>query len=173
MAGIGSHQSARMDSEEWLTPPWLLKKLPHFNLDPCAAIDQPWSTADQHLTREDDGLSRRWWGHVFCNPPYGKHTATWLERMADHNNGIALIFARTDTVMFQKWVFQRAEGILFLAGRLTFCRTDGTPAAHNSGGPSCLVGYGHEAEQALQMSTLNGQYVDLYDPTRHYFWSTS
>jgi hypothetical protein len=86
--------------------------------------------------------------------------------MTEHDNGIALIFARTDTAMFHKWVFSKAEGILFLTGRLTFYRLDGTPAPHNSGAPSCLVAYGHRAEQTLRISRIKGQYVDLYDTWR-------
>ena len=31
------------------------------------------------------------------NPPYGKFTAKWLEKFINHRNGIALVFARTDT----------------------------------------------------------------------------
>jgi hypothetical protein len=167
MAGIGSHQSARMDSEEWLTPPHILNQILPFDLDPCAAVNQPWETAYHHLTKEDDGLYHQWKGHVFCNPPYGQKTAAWLERMVQHNNGIALIFARTETAMFHKWVWQQAEGILFLAGRLTFYRPDGTPAQHNAGGPSCLIAYGSLALEKLKRCTIKGHFINLNDT-----WST-
>ena len=166
MAGIGSHQSARMDTEEWLTPPDLLRQLGHFDLDPCSAINQPWPTAEHHFTKKLDGLGQQWSGHVFCNPPYGQQTATWLERMADHNDGIALIFARTETVMFHKWVWQQAEGILFLAGRLTFYRPDGTPAQHNAGGPSCLVAYGPLALETLSLCSIKGHFTNLNNTWR-------
>ncbi len=47
------------------------------------------------------------------------------------------------------WPF--ATSILFLKGRLTFHRPDGStpPTGHNSGGPSCLIAYGPEAHQRL------------------------
>ena len=36
--GIGGHQSANMRTEEWLTPPEILKPLGEFDLDPCSPI---------------------------------------------------------------------------------------------------------------------------------------
>ena len=166
MAGMGAHQSTRMESDDWLTPPDLLAKLGKFDLDPCASINQPWATAKHHLTREDDGLYHQWNGHVFCNPPYGRQAEQWLERMAQHNNGIALTFARTEIAMFHKWIWQQASGLLFLAGRLKFCRPDGTPGKSTGGAPSCLVAYGQRAFDTLAMSNINGQFINLDDTWR-------
>lgn len=58
MAGIGSHQSARMKNDEWLTPPHVLKALGTFNLDPCAPIKRPWEMAEQHYTVQDNDILR-------------------------------------------------------------------------------------------------------------------
>ncbi|WP_460894836.1 DNA N-6-adenine-methyltransferase, partial [Rufibacter soli] len=88
--GIGSHQSARMLKDEWLTPPDIIKALGEFDLDPCAPIVRPWEMANNHFTIEDDGLNQVWEGRIWCNPPYGLEAAKWLERMAVHGNGIAL-----------------------------------------------------------------------------------
>jgi hypothetical protein len=92
---IGGHQSAAMLNDEWLTPPEILQALGPFDLDPCAPIKRPWPMAAEHYTVEDNGLAQPWVGRVWCNPPYGLETARWLNRMAQHGNGIALIFART------------------------------------------------------------------------------
>lgn len=35
---IGSHQSARMKSDTWLTPPDIIKSLGEFDLDPCSPV---------------------------------------------------------------------------------------------------------------------------------------
>lgn len=43
--GMGSHQSAAMLKDEWLTPPEIIKALggpESFDLDPCAPIKRPW-----------------------------------------------------------------------------------------------------------------------------------
>lgn len=85
------------------------------------------------------------------NCPYGNVLGAWLNRLALHNNGIALLFGRTDTRAFQRDVFPFTSGILFVRGRLTFHRPNGDPApeGHNSGGPSVLIGYGSEALRRL------------------------
>ncbi len=51
--GIGSHQSAKMKKDEWLTPPSILELLGDFDLDPCAPINRPWSMAKNHFTIKD------------------------------------------------------------------------------------------------------------------------
>jgi hypothetical protein len=103
------------------------------------------------INEKENGLLCNWSGFVWCNPPYGKSLGVWLERMALHNNGIALVFARTDTKAFHSHVWPYASSLLFLRGRITFCTPQGKPAplGHNSGGPSVLIGYGWEAWQRL------------------------
>lgn len=107
--GIGGHHSHAAGKDEWLTPPEMLARLGHFDLDLCAPVlsRRPWSTADRHFTIEDNGLSLGWHGRVWCNPPYGAAAAQWLARLSDHGNGIALIFARTETRMFFEHVWNK------------------------------------------------------------------
>lgn len=144
----------------WLTPPDIIAALGPFDLDPCAAPEpRPWPTADHHYTEAEDGLSRPWFGRVWCNPPFGSQTSAWLERMAAHGNGIALAFARTDTAMFHEWVFSRADAVLFLAGRPHFYTPAGSRAKGNSGGPICLIAYGTENARLLRDSGIRGAYT--------------
>jgi len=161
MNGIGSHQSARMLNDEWLTPPNIILDLGPFDLDPCAPIVRPWETARKHFTINDNGLLQEWSGFVWCNPPYGSQTGIWLDRMALHNNGIALIFARTETDMFFKSVWNKATSVLFIKGRLYFCYIDGAIAKANSGAPSVLVAYGPTADMKLRNAKLKGKYIAL------------
>lgn len=157
--GIGSHQASRSMNEEWLTPPDILEALGPFDLDPCAPIVRPWPMAKEHYDISQDGLSLPWHGFVWCNPPYGRHNIVWLERMAEYGNGIALIFARTETAMFYKHVWPAATSLLFLHGRLHFHYVDGSRAKGNCGGPSVLIAYGEEASSRLQTSGLDGTFV--------------
>lgn len=144
----------------WLTPPEILRRLGPFDLDPCAAPEpRPWATANHHITLPADGLQAEWHGRVWCNPPFGVHTAGRLERMARHGNGIALAFARTDTAMFQRFVWPHAAAVLFVAGRPHFHFPDGRRAPGNSGGPICLIAYGASNAQALSRSGIAGQVV--------------
>lgn len=162
---MGSHQSAAMKSDVWLTPPWIVKALGPFDLDPCSPLDRPWDTAKKHYTIEDDGLSHEWDGNVWMNPPYGAQAATWLGRLAKHNEGTALVFARTETRMFFDWVWPYASALLFIEGRLHFHRADGTRAKANSGAPSVLIAYGDRSARKLINSSVPGARVDLRKAT--------
>lgn len=157
-------------NDEWLTPPEILRALGEFDLDPCAAVGQPWPTAKRMLTIEDDGLSTRWQGRVWLNPPYGRAMKTWLARLADHGNGVAFVFARTDTDVFHAHVFGKATAMLFLKGRIPFLRINAAGEAKrtrdHAPAPSVLIAYDSAEHvtfnsEALRKSGLNGAYVDL------------
>lgn len=143
----------------WLTPPDIVEALGQFDLDPCASVGQPWQTASTQYTVEDDGLAQDWKGRVWCNPPYGPHSGQWLDRMAEHRNGIALIFARTETEMFFEKVWNKADALLFLQGRLFFHYPDGVRAEHNAGAPSVLLAYGQPNVRDLMRSGIAGALV--------------
>lgn len=159
--GIGSHHSKRMGHDEWLTPPYILKALGDFDLDPCSPIKRPWPTAAQHFTKLDDGLSQPWCGRAFVNPPYGLKIGDWLSRCAEHGNVTALIFARTETHAWVKHVWGKAHSILFLWGRVFFHRVDGERAKVNSGAPSALISYNTANTRALERSKIPGYLVRL------------
>ncbi len=148
--GIGGHHRAyRGKTDDWLTPPEILHALGDFDLDPCAPRPRPWDTAKKHYTADDDGLFQEWEGRVWLNPPYGPQTGEWLDKLAKHGDGVALIFARTETKTFFKYVWGKAHTLLFIRGRLTFYTIDGKLANANSGGPSVLVAYGRENHLSL------------------------
>ncbi len=147
---------------EWLTPPAIIKALGSFDLDPCSPINRPWPTAAHHFTVEDDGLAQPWNGRVWLNPPYDHHAERWLERLAEHGDGIALIFARTDTRSFHSQVWRRADAALFLLGRLRFHLVDGSLPTHtNCGAPSVLVAYGKDNVSQLKSCGLAGAFINL------------
>ena len=160
--GIGGHQRAyEGHSDEWLTPPSIIESLGKFDLDPCSPIKRPWPTATTHYTSLDNGLALNWNGRVWLNPPYGAETGKWLQKLADHGNGIALIFARTETDMFFKYGWERADSMLFLRGRLHFHTVEGVRAKSNAGAPSVLIAYGKNNTEALNVSNLVGKIITL------------
>lgn len=148
--GMGGHQSANMLKDEWLTPPEIIRALGPFDLDPCSPINRPWDTAKHHMTILDDGLKRDWTGRVWLNPPYGKEAAAWLNKLGEHGNGIALIFARTETEMFFDHVWNKAQALLFFKGRLYFHHVTGERARANAGAPSVLIAYGSDNVKSLE-----------------------
>lgn len=161
---IGSHHSNRIGTYEWLTPPEIIKELGPFDLDPCAPKIRPWNTAKHHYhlpagPLKKDGLDQEWFGRVWLNPPYGKQTGRWLKTLALHGNGIALVFARTETKKFFDWVWPYCSGILFLKGRLAFYTGDGIRAKSNAGGPSVLIAYGIKNAKILKASHIEGHFL--------------
>lgn len=157
----GHHRAYEGETNVWLTPPDLLAKLGTFDLDPCAATSRPWDTAKKHFTIEDDGLAQDWtpYNRIWLNPPYGPHTGIWLKRLAEHGNGIALIFARTETRPWFNYVWGKADAILFLAKRLWFYTEKGEIGKTGSGAPSALIAYGKTNIQSLRESGLSGAMV--------------
>lgn len=154
---LSSHQSPISRTCDWLTPPEWISILGPFDLDPCASIDQPWTTAENQWTY--DGLNRKWRGFVWLNPPYGppKVIEPWMMLMADHQNGIACIPARTETFCWHQYVWGAADLVLFVRGRPHFHRpVTGERAKANSGAPIALVAYGKEAMRRLTNCPIAG-----------------
>ena len=148
------------NNDEWLTPPSVIDALGTFDLDPCSPIERPWDTALSHYSELDDGLASQWSGRVWCNPPYGRETFKWLSKLAEHGNGVGLIFARTETIGFHEQVWAKADAIFFFKGRLKFHYVDGTQG-DSANAPSCLIAYGKNNVKSLEDSGLKGKLVHL------------
>lgn len=150
--------------ERWLTPPNIVEALGRFDLDPCGAPGHNLAEKTFLLENGDDGLTDEWFGRVWLNPPYGNKTTDFIKKLANHGNGIALIFARTETKMWFTEVWPKADAVFFIKGRIYFLDPDGNRASSNSGAPSAFVAYGKENVKALQNSGIEGKLV-LLDKT--------
>lgn len=144
--------------DEWLTPPELIKALGEFDLDPCSPIERPWDTAKNHYSELDNGLMMPWEGRVWCNPPYGDQAQYWLEKCAMHGDCVALTFARTETKMFFNCVWDKADAVLFIKGRLKFYHVDGKQG-DSAGAPSVLIAYGQQNVEALRNCSIPGKFL--------------
>lgn len=135
-------QSHEGETNIWLTPRWILDALGSFDLDPAGY--ENWATADKHFFTS--GLELTWFGRVWLNPPYGREVGCWLKKLESHGNGIALVFARTDTSWFQSLNWDAAN---FIKGRIKFLRPDLTEAT-NAGTPNVLLAFGSENVKAIK-----------------------
>lgn len=153
-------EKAKNSTVEWLTPPELVKKLGTFDLDPCTPINPPFKHAKINFSIVDDGLSKDWFGRVYMNPPYGKGMELWLEKLKIHGNGIALIFARTETKCFFSHVWDDANAVLFVKGRIKFYNIKGEQVG-TPGSPSVFIAYGEENADALMNSKIAGKFIRL------------
>lgn len=162
------HQSTVSQSIDWLTPPEWLDRLGAFDLDPCASVGQPWATARVMYTIHDDGLAQPWTGRVWLNPPFGRAATQWLERLAAHGDGIALLPAATETALWYRHVWPKASAVLFAHGRPRFrLPVTGEAAAHNSGCDIALIAYGATNRAALIGCDLGVVVTVEYLPERH------
>lgn len=113
-------------TDDWATPQDFFDKLDlefQFTLDPCADLHN--HQCARYYNREQDGLIHDWGGkRVFCNPPYGKEIAKWVQKSFEESRKkntlvVMLIPARTDTKYFHDFIYGKAE-IRFIRGRLKF-----------------------------------------------------
>jgi hypothetical protein len=133
-------------TNEWFTPKLIFSKCGDFDLDPCGSIR--WPIAKK--TYYKDGLEKKWFGRVWLNPPYGNDIYKWTEKIKIHNNGLLLVYNRSDTKWFQN-IAIHATWILFLKGRVRFVRSDSLKEAKRSGGsPSVLMAFGLQERPKLK-----------------------
>jgi hypothetical protein len=138
------------ENVEWYTPRSVFDASGvRVDLAPCSpGGGKCFVPALKHYTVEDDGLRQPWGGFVWCNPPYGRHTRVWLERMRDHGDGIALVFSRTGSSWFQE-VAHTASSVVFVSGRIKFVSAVTGEPAGSAGADSVLLGWGSMADEAL------------------------
>jgi len=160
---------AAQTTDSWLTPPELLWGSPRerfsglgpFDLDPCTPEEgMPWPTASAMLKPSDDGLVAPWPedAFVFMNPPFGRGQDAWMKKMANHpGGGIALVFARTETLWFQRFVINHpnVSALVFQQGRLKFHRANGEVGAAPPAGPAWIA-YGEEGTRRLKLAVKEG-----------------
>lgn len=154
----------------WLTPPELIWGSPRegysglgpFDLDPCTPEEgMPWPTATTMLKPSDDGLTTGWAedASVLLNPPFGRGQESWMKKLAEHpGGGIALVFARTETRWFQRFVLNHpnVSALVFQEGRLKFHRANGDVGEAPPAG-SVWVAYGEEGARRLKRAVKEGQ----------------
>lgn len=109
----------------WETPFDLFEKLDetfNFNTDVCASKDN--AKCKNFFDIDVNGLSQRWEGNCWMNPPYGREQIKWIEKAHDESTKgstvVCLIPARPDTKIWHNIIFKKAKVICFIKGRLKF-----------------------------------------------------
>lgn len=148
-------------TDEWYTPPEIINVLGEFDLDPCAPVKPLWQTAKVMYNKNDDGLKQVWNGRVWLNPPYSRPLIEqFVKRMVEHGNGIALLFNRCDSKMFQDIIFQKATAMKFLRNRIRFYREDGE-RGDSPGCGSILIAFGEDNAEILRTCSIEGKYIQI------------
>lgn len=124
-------------------------------------IAKLWQTATQMYNKNHDGLTKDWVGRVWLNPPYSRPLIErFVKRLAEHGNGIALLFNRCDSKMFQDVIFEKATAMKFLRNRIRFFRPDGT-RGDSPGCGSILIAFGEDNADILRTCNIAGKYVRI------------
>src|SRR5262249_39764274 len=97
---LGSHQRSIGETQNHITPKWIMDKSGPYDLDPAAADPRPWDCAQVNWSC--NGLDRPWFGSVYLNPPFNRYeVGEWIARLAQHNCGITLLHARVEAGWFE------------------------------------------------------------------------
>lgn len=127
------------NTDEWSTPDWLFNDLNtkyHFDLDVCATPEN--AKCKHYYTKAQDGLSQKWFGNCWMNPPYGRQIGVWIKTAYQKIVGgecdlvCMLLPARTDTAWWHDYCMKGE--ITFIRGRLKFSNAKG-----NAPFPSVIV----------------------------------
>jgi phage N-6-adenine-methyltransferase len=130
-----SHRARGTGWNEWYTPAPYIEAaravLGEIDLDPATSeIAQMVIRARAVFTKEDDGLSREWFGHVWLNPPYAQplislFTTKMVEEITAGRvqAAIMLTHAYTDTEWFRQTA--KVAAAICYSKRIRFWAPDG------------------------------------------------
>ena len=151
-----------VSSDEWYTPKWVIEELGPFDLDPCAPMEPLYEIAPLSFNKQQDGLEQEWPSDalVFMNPPYSRSLLRpFVEKLAEHDNGVALLKNQVDNLLFQEVIFPKAKSMLFMRHRIKFIQPGGATGSPFFG--SVLVAFGYEASRRLHGCNIQGKLVEL------------
>jgi len=138
-------------SNTWLTPKYIIDMFDYeFDLDPCAHPKSLYTAREHYVFT--GGLTNKWYGKVYCNPPYGKELGLWVSKFLNHRSGVLLCFARTDTLTLQQ-LLRCCDWVIFLKGRVKFLNSEGQ-VGDRPNAPSVLFGINCEPPNIGEEGTL-------------------
>jgi hypothetical protein len=120
-------------SDDFLTPPYIVKAMGEFDLDPCGSQRSVEKLAHaEYKYPHDNGLLLPWRGSVFVNPPFSE-LQTWVGKFILHGNGVLLVPARIEVSWFWKlWVY--CDAFFFTKGPIKYlCPAGKTPPGFLAG----------------------------------------
>lgn len=136
------------------TPNWVTDPLGPFDLDPCAGENTRIAKENWWIGRGEDGLSLKWNGFVWCNPPFSQKEI-WIKKMQDHGNGILILPERGSAPWFGP-LAKYCGGYFVMGKKVNFI---GGSSSNNLG--SVLFPFGSYAINVLFISPLPGHSVTV------------
>jgi hypothetical protein len=155
---MGSHETYSIENE-WYTPSYIFKAL-HctFDVDVAAAPDPSLAFVPALTFISSGSLSKAWEGFAWCNPPWSGrgNKQPWIDRMADHNNGLLLTPDRTSAPWWQTAAI-KSDAVLFVFGKIQFHLGPGNLQNNKQPGVGTTIfAWGPKAITALLNAQENG-----------------
>ncbi len=138
LAGAG-HVAQATGENEWYTPPKFVERareaMGGIDLDPASCeVAQSNVKAKKFYSIDDDGLSKKWNGRVWMNPPYSKDLCSrfigaLLESYSEGRvtQAVVLVNNATETAWMQT-ILGVCSAVCFPMGRIRFLDGSGKPA---------------------------------------------
>lgn len=137
------------------TPKYIIDAIGDIDLDPCAGLTTKIGTVENwNIERGENGLSKEWFGFVFCNPPFSEKDL-WIEKMLKHRNGILLLPERGSAPWFGR-IAKECDKYFVIGKKINFI---GGTSSSNIG--SVFFLFGMEAIKRINASGLPGHLVNV------------
>jgi hypothetical protein len=137
---LKAHVALATGENEWYTPPEYIaaarKVMGGIDCDPASSEKANKTVkADAFFTQENDGLSQKWSGRVWCNPPYAQPLVSHFSdaivkkfKSGEIDEVCILVNNATETAWFQNMA-ECSSAICFPKGRVRFLDQNGNPGA--------------------------------------------
>ena len=146
---MGNRKKDYVAKDEYHTPKLLFDQLKViFDLDVAAPVGGATNVpAVEYFDQNSDGLTAKWFGNVWMNPPFSQATP-WVTKFINHRLGIALL--PTSKAAWFSEIWNDAEGIVLL-NRVKFDYLGKEPRQIFM--PCMLFAYGSQNVRALKNLT--------------------
>lgn len=143
------HVAYNSGNNEWYTPKEIIETardmMGGIDIDPASSeIANKVVKAECFYTAESDGLSKKWFGNVWLNPPYasdliGKFADKLVSEFENYSQAVVLVNNATETEWFNK-IISVGSAVCFPRGRVKFYKPDGSTGAPLQGQAIIYIG---------------------------------
>jgi hypothetical protein len=159
------HVALNTGESEWFTPPEYIEAarcvMGTIDVDPASTKEANKTVkAKIFYDVQDDGLSKKWEGNVWMNPPYSQPlVAQFCDLFAEKyesneiKQGCVLINNATET-SFAQHLMSLCSAVCFPAGRIRFLDKDGRPGAPLQG--QMIIYFGNNTSQFIHQFSKFG-----------------
>ena len=149
---------------EWYTPKQYIesarKVMGSIDLDPASSKEaQKIVRAAKYYDSKADGLTKKWKGNIWLNPPYNI-VRQFVDKLLDSpfDQAIVLVNNATETEWFAR-LAERSSAMVFHTGRIRFA----TPESDGEGTTPCM--------QGQVFLYFGGNVMQFFDEFSRYGWS--